>query len=261
MRLLEPVSVSLLSDCLDVMSCFSDNSFDLAIEDTEYGIGESSKNHNSRNTAIKQKNGNYLKPVNPDYLKQDWDNSIPSDEYFLHLKRVAKNYLMFGANYFPQIVGLPFKPPKRVDYDDFISKYPVGWIIWDKVNADNDFSDCELIYTTLNFPTYVFRYMWSGMMQGKSLVEPTTQQGNKRLNEKRLQPGHKPILIYKYLLDKFALPGNKILDSHSGSGSSRIACWDMGFDYIGIEKSEYNYKRSCERFLRHKSVLDLFRGY
>lgn len=175
-------------DNVTLMKAYSDKCFGLAPVDPEYGIGESNKNHASRNTPIKQKNGAILRAPGPKYKQATWDNEPPSDIFFEELFRVSRNQIIWGANYFRQIVGTPFKPPRRNDWPNFIDKHPTGWIIWDKVNGDNDFNDCELAWTSYDRPTYILPYMWNGMMQAVSIDKPYVQQGNKSLNERRIHP-------------------------------------------------------------------------
>ncbi len=99
--------------------------------------------------------------------------------------------------------------------------------------------------------------MWAGFSQGKSLKEGRTQQGNKSLNEERIHPTHKPVLLYKWLLHNYAKPGDKILDTHLGSGSSAIAAHDMGFDFVGCEIDKDYYDAACKRFKEQTKQLKL----
>jgi len=245
-------------DCVAYMQTLPDIFFDLAIVDPPYGIGESSKNHTSRNTPITQKNGVLMKAPKTNYKKKDWDKKPPEPVYFQELKRVSKRWFVFGANYYPEICGTPFKAPKREDYDKFISEHPKGWIIWDKVNGGNDFNDCEPVYTNMDIDSYVLPYMWNGMMQGKSIHEPYTMQGNKKLNENRIHPTQKPVVLYRALIQKYAQPGWKIFDSHMGSQSSRIAAYHMGFDYWGCELDEEYFNNGNKRFIRETMQQSLF---
>lgn len=93
----------------------------------------------------------------------------------------------------------------------------------------------------------MFRYMWRGMFQGKSISEGTVQQGNKALNEKRIHPTQKPVILYEWILRKYAKEGYIILDTHVGSASSLIACYNTGHKFVGFEKDEYYYALSKKR--------------
>ena len=116
-----------------------------------------------------------------------------------------------------------------------------------KVYAVSRFSDAEIAYCSLHDSVRLYRYMWNGMMQGKSIYEGNVQQGNKALNEKRIHPTQKPIALYKWLLTKYAKQGDKILDTHVGSASSLIACEDMGYEYLGFEIDENYYNAARKR--------------
>lgn len=252
---------SLTITCEDnkqLMSRYPNKYFDIAIVDPEYGIGESSKNHKSRNTIVKQKRGQLLKCPNPNYKIKQWDNAPAGKEYFNELYRVSKHQIIFGANYFESIMSFPTKPPRRNEYKEFLQNHSSGWIIWDKVNGSNDFNDCEVIFTSFPFKSFVFNYMWAGMMQGKSITEGTTVQGNKKLNEKRIHPTQKPAVIYKWLLEKFAKQGNKILDTHLGSGSIAIACHDYGFELTACELDKEYFDKAMERINNHVAQQKLF---
>ena len=96
------------------------------------------------------------------------------------------------------------------------------------------------------------------MMQGKSIAEGTVQQGNKSLNEKRIHPTQKPVALYTWILQKYAKPGDKILDTHLGSGSSRIAAYDLGFDFVGCEIDPHYFQAQEKRFAGHTAQISLF---
>lgn len=234
-------------DCVAFMKTLPDSYFQWGIVDPPYGIGESSKNHKSRSMQPKiQKGGTLLRVKPPEYKKEDWDNNIPSEEYFQELKRVCQNVLIFGANYFPCIVGNQFKPLKRDMYEDFISANPTNWIVWDKVNGDNDFNDCEMTWCSTPISSEVFYYMWAGMLQGVSHTNGRTMQGNKRLNEKRIHPTQKPIALYRYLFEK--LKPSSVFDSHLGSGSIRIVAHKMDVDFFGTEISVDMFEKQEKRY-------------
>ncbi len=214
-------------DCMEGMKQFPDKYFDLAIVDPPYFSGP-------------EKRGFYGKKESPIgvqriYEKTDeWD--VPRKEYFEELARVSKNQIIWGCNYYNYQFGS-------------------GRIVWDKVNGASSFSDCELAYCSLHDSTRLFRYMWNGMMQGKSLLEGEIQQGNKKLNEIRIHPTQKPVLLYKWLLMQYAKSDDKILDTHVGSASSLIACHDMGFQSVGFEKDKSMFKRSNGRLENHMSQI------
>ncbi len=157
------------------------------------------------------------------------------------MDRVSKHYIVWGCNYF-----------------DFVFSH--GRIVWDKCNGESSFSDCEIAATNCFESVRLFRYMWNGMFQGKSIAEGTVQQGNKSLNEKRIHPTQKPVALYTWILQKYAKPGDKILDTHLGSGSSRIAAYDLGFDFVGCEIDSHYFQAQERRFAEHTAQISLFTG-
>jgi site-specific DNA-methyltransferase (adenine-specific) len=225
-------------DCIEYMQQFPDNYFELAIVDPPYGIG-ADKPSKKPNYCL-QKNGTKLKVNNVEYGKKNWDSEIPNDEYFKELLRVSKNQIIFGANYFG-FVG--------------------GYIVWDKLNRDTDQYGCELAWQSFNNRTDIVYYMWSGMMQGiycgNLIQKALIQQGNKKLNEKRIHPTQKPIILYRWLLQNYAKTNDKILDTHLGSGSSRIAADMEGFDFYACELDKDYFDASCKRFDDYKKQLKL----
>jgi site-specific DNA-methyltransferase (adenine-specific) len=191
---------------MDGMKQFPDKYFELAIVDVPYGIGEDgSKNHSRGKLAIAKD----YKPFHGNDLQ------APPIEYFKELKRISKNQIIWGANH-------------------FISKVPFDsscWIVWDKDNGNNDFADCELAWTSFKTAVRKYTFRWNGMLQG-----------DMKNKEHRIHPTQKPIKLYEWLLTNYANKGDKILDTHVGSASSLIACYNLGFDYIGfeIDKDYYN---------------------
>ena len=216
---------------MDYLPQFPDKYFNLAIVDPPYFSGP-------------EKRGYYGRKISPigvkrEYTKSDtWD--IPDKNYFNELFRVSKNQIIWGCNYF--------------DY-----RFPSsGRIIWDKCNEGSCFSDCEIAFCSFHGSVRIFRFMWNGMFQGKSVNEGNVQKGNKKLNEKRIHPTQKPIALYDWILSKYANQGDKILDTHVGSASSLISCQKNGFDYIGFEKDPYYYKLANKRVEEYKSQITLF---
>jgi site-specific DNA-methyltransferase (adenine-specific) len=235
-----------LMDCMIGMKEYPDKYFDLAIVDPPYGIGESKKAKSRPNYAI-QKNGSrlFVSTARKHSVKQ-WDNKRPDKEYFDELLRVSKNQIIWGGNHFADLL------PARS-----------GWIVWDKVNSKADQSDCELAWTSFKCGVRQIEYMWNGFLQGRSLEQGRTAQGNKKLNEPRLQPAHKPILLYKWILEKYGDGVKTVLDTHVGSGSSRIACHAAGIDFTGFEIDTEYFNNQEERFSKHLESLKktLFNQY
>lgn len=218
-------------DCMEGMKLIPDKYFDLAIVDPPYFTGPEKRNYYGRRVSPIGVQRKY-KP------SKEW--SLPDDSYFKELVRVSHNQIVWGINYFPTTV---------LDGS--------GRIVWDKVNGKSSFSDCEIAYCSHHDSVRIFRYMWNGMMQGKSISEGSVQQGDKGKNEVRIHPTQKPVALYKWLLKNYAKPGDKILDTHVGSASSLIACYDMGFEYLGFELDSDYYKMATDRLNKHKSQLNL----
>ena len=152
---------------------------------------------------------------------------------------MSKNQIIWGVNYFQY-------------------NFAPGRIVWDKVNGQSSFSDCEIAYCSFHDSVRLFRYMWNGMMQGKSISEGHIQQGNKSLNEMRIHPTQKPVNLYIWLLHNYASDGDKILDTHVGSASSLIACKELGFEYVGCELDKNIYNLSKQRLETYEMQVKLF---
>lgn len=164
---------------------------------------------------------------NKKYKKGNWDKKTPQKEYFKELFRVSKNQIICGGNY-------------------FTDKLPItkSWIFWDKgINGDSSFADGELFWTSFNC---VLR------------IAPIRYKGFLGADKERIHITQKPIPLYKWLLDKHAKPGDKILDTHLGSGSIAIACHDYGFELTACELDEEYYNSAINRIKRHTSQQSLF---
>ena len=194
-------------DCMEGLKDIPDGCFDLAIVDPPYFSGPERREY-------------YGREISPIGVKRLYRKSkrwkVPGQEYFDELFRVSKNQIIWGCNYF-----------------DF--RFGPGRIVWDKCNGKSSFSDAEIAYCSVHDSVRLYRYMWNGMMQGKSMMQGDVQQGNKALNERRIHPTQKPVNLYKWLLHTYAKPGDMILDTHVGSGSSLIACEEMGYAWVGFE--------------------------
>lgn len=212
---------------MEYMRGLPDKAFDLAVVDPPYGINFSGKT-GSHDSIV----GDPGVTSNRSYHIFD-DSKPPGADYFAELQRVSAKQIIFGGNYFADLL------PKTS-----------CWLVWDKRcydNMRNNFADCELAWGSPSLgPARVFRFVWMGMLQG----------GSGR--EERFHPTQKPVELYKWIFSRFATPGDRILDTHLGSGSSRIAAYDLGLDFVGCELDPVYYKLEEERFARHSQQLNLF---
>ncbi len=210
-------------DCLEAMAQMKDNEFDLAIVDPPYGIPEAFKGGFASN-----KSGRKKSPFAQNMIGKTWDENPPKKEYFIELMRVSENQIIWGGNYF-------------IDYLHS-TRGIVGWIKPEQANGDHPFfSHFELAWTSFKMPAKIF--------------QKKTTSGN----EKRLHPTQKPIALYKWLLKNYAKEGDTILDTHLGSGSSRIAAHDMGFDFTGYEIDKDYFDAQEKRFQNHIKQQSLFK--
>lgn len=205
-----------LGDCLEAMREMEDNAFDLAIVDPPYGINaEQGTNRASRKMFSDKEYG--------------WDNSAPDLEYFEELMRVSKNQIIWGANHF--IENIPLANSKH-------------WLIWDKLNPDRCFADCELA--------------WGSNIDNARIFKSMRVQELNKLDGGKIHPTQKPVKLYEWVLHNYAKEGDKILDTHLGSGSIAIACWNKGFDLTGFEIDEEYFNAMTKRVERHKRQLQMF---
>lgn len=206
-------------DCIEGMKQYPDKYFDLAIVDPPYGIGMDNQKVRSKPN---RPNSIARAGINQ-YNKSSWDFDIPSKKYFSELYRISVNQIIWGANYFCEFI-----PNGK------------GWIYWDKQMGDNNFSSGEFAYQSIKIKSSYFSYP------------------SMRVQNTRIHPTQKPIQLYKWLLLNYAKKGDKILDTHLGSGSSRIAAYDMGYEFIGFELDQNYFEASDKRFKDHISQLSLF---
>lgn len=212
----------ILADCMDIMATIPNKYFNIGIIDCPYGIKEDGRNNHTRGKLTASKNYS-------DKVK--YDNCSPDKKYFDELFRISKNQIIFGANH-------------------FISKIPYDsscWIVWDKDNGLTDFADCELAWTSFNTAVRKFKYKWQGMLQENMKDKDILQH-----------PNQKPVALYRWLLQNYAKTGDKIIDTHSGSGSLACACHLEKFDFLAIEKDEDYYKASVDRLETLRSQGTLF---
>ncbi len=210
-------------DCMDYMQSIPDGYFELAIVDPPYGIGFGEFNRTNKASNRERYKANK-------YKNSNWDDDIPSDQYFAELMRVSKNQIVWGGNYFPYLWKNGCK----------------GFIYWHKGNPVTNFADGELAWTSFDKNAKQLDYRYYGNLEGKS----TTSQ--------KLHPTQKPIKLYEWLLINYAKEGDKILDTHLGSQSSRIAAYNLGFEFYGTELDKEYFDQGCKRFDQHKAQLTLF---
>lgn len=202
------MNIAINADCMDLMRQYPDKYFDLAVADPPYYSGpERRGNYGGDRSATGVQRRDY--PVTT-----AWE--VPGSEFFAELERVSKRYIVWGCNYY-----------------DYVFAH--GRIVWDKCNGNSSFSDCEIAATNCHDSVRLFRYMWNGMMQGKSVTEGHIMRGNKAMNDVRIHPTQKPIDLYRWIYSRYATPGDKIIDTHLGSGTSRRAAFDYGLNFIGCE--------------------------
>ena len=203
-------------DCLEAMKEMSDNQFDLAIVDPPYGIGDF-------------RNSKSLKH----HKKIDWNNNIPDSNYFKELKRISKNRIIFGVNYYGKYVN------------------DVGRIVHDKTgggkrNAPKGLSDCDIASHSFGVNMKIYHYTSTGNVIGNKIDWE---------NQMRWHPCQKPISLYEWILINYAKEGDKILDTHLGSGSIAIACHNLGYDLTGYEIDKDYYNSAIKRREQHKAQL------
>jgi len=214
-----PFSEVYLEDCTEALKRFNDNHFDLAIVDPPYGIDITKQFENANKAGTKS-----MFKQTKGIVKKDWDAEIPTAEYFDELKRVSKNQIIWGGNYFLDYLG-----------------NTKCMLIWDKMNGGNNMADAELAWTSFDKAVRMFRmhHFSSGY-------------------ETKIHLTQKPTKLYDWILSKFAKEGDMILDTHLGSGSSRIAAYKGGFNFVGFEIDQEYYEKQEKRFNDFKSQLRLF---
>lgn len=158
---------------------------------------------------------------------KEWDSKPPRKEYFKQLFRVSKNQIIWGGNYFL----------------DNLSNTRC-FLIWDKQNGSNDMADAEIAWSSFKTSVRMYRgHIFKGIGCTKY---------------KSIHPTQKPVKLYEWLLMNYAKEGDKILDTHLGSGSIAIACHNLGFDLVGCELDEDYYNAACKRLKQHQAQLTIF---
>lgn len=211
-------------DCMEGLKDVPDKYFDLAVVDPVYGdVTKGGYMTNTESVARLAKATIYHNGI--------WNQTKTGREYFDELFRVSKNQVIWGGNYF----------------SEEIRRNSQCWLVWDKENGDTKYADCELAWTSFNSAVRVFRFKWQGMLQGDMAHK-----------EGKIHPTQKPVALYTWIYNRYAKPGDKILDTHLGSGSSRIAAYDLGLDFTGYEIDKVYFDLQEERFRNHTAQMNLF---
>tara|TARA_R100000084_G_scaffold9854_1_gene3422 strand:- start:158 stop:784 length:627 start_codon:yes stop_codon:yes gene_type:complete len=193
-------------DCMEYLKTLEDNAFELAIVDPPYGLGKRTTSGGQGNASARW----------PDH---SWDDEIPSEKYFDELKRISKNQIIWGGNYFP------------------LSEYRCV-IVWHKDIYIPTMSEVEIAYTSFDKPSKFIKINC--------------------IDKKRIHPTQKPVKLYEWLLHNYAKEGDKILDTHLGSGSIAIACHNLGYDLVGCELDKEYYNAACKRLKQHQAQRTIF---
>jgi site-specific DNA-methyltransferase (adenine-specific) len=209
-------------DSLQALKSYGDNHFDWAIVDPPYGIDIANKF-----AATSGKMGKAARKST--FTHKDWDKNVPDANYFAELKRVSKNQIIWGWNY----------------YVAYLNTCP-SYIVWNK-KTNGGFADCESDWCSKQGAARVFEYLWNGMLQQ-----------NMKDKEIRIHPTQKPVALYKWLLETYTSEGDLILDTHLGSGSIAIASHYMKRNFVGYEIDQEYYENACKRFKEQTAQVALW---
>ena len=203
--------IKITNECnMELMSRYEDNHFDLAIVDPPYGIDITNAGWVKSNKNIKTEN--------------NWDDCIPKSEYFTELKRVSKNQIIWGGNYFLDNLG-----------------NTRCFLIWDKqIGECTSFASSELAWTSFNKST-------------KTFYEHPAKHGKDKIH-----PTQKPVKLYEWQLMRYAEEGDKILDTHLGSGSIALACHNLKYDLTACELDTEYFNAAMKRLKQHQQQLTMF---
>ena len=217
-------------DNMELMARYEDNYFDLAIVDPPYGIGADKAQNAAAENRIKANRKNKSGRGWKQYKQTNWDNEIPTNEYFNQLFRVSKKQIIWGGNYFK-----------------YLWNFSNSFIIWNKMQREFTLADGELAwFSETNKAMRIF-----DLSRGGALADNNKNGG-------RLHPTQKPVKLYEWLLMNYAKQGYKILDTHLGSGSIAIACHNLGYDLTACELDKEYYNAAMKRINEHKQQIRMF---
>jgi len=207
-------------DCADIMPMLG--RFDLTMTDPPYGIGEAAGKNKSRGKIA----------VAKDYGNLAWDNRTPGKKVFDVMRDISEYQIIFGGNYFVECLS-----------------NSSCWIVWDKLNGNSDFADCELAWTNFKSAVRKYDYRWAGMLQ----------ESMGRNREKRYHPTQKPVGLFVQILNRYAQKGWRVLDPFAGSGTTGLACERIGkLEYVLIEREEAYCEIIAKRLEDETAQLKLF---
>ena len=207
--------ITITNECnMELMKRYPDKYFELAIVDPPYGA----------NDAFESKMTDSKKQASKRTKYKEFENIVPTEEYFAELKRVSKNQIIWGGNYFGLAGGV---------------------IVWDKNGTA--FGDGEIAICSTHKSVRIFEFTWNGMIQG-----------DMKNKEVRIHPTQKPVKLYEWILMNYAKEGDKILDTHLGSGSIAIACHNLCFDLTACELDTEYYNNALKRLQQHQAQLQMF---
>jgi site-specific DNA-methyltransferase (adenine-specific) len=201
-----------------------DNMYDLAIVDPPYGINVANK---SNDLICMRPTAGWKNPKLKTYTKKDWDTNRPSSDYFIELLRVSKKQVIWGGNYFSDL--LPASG---------------GWFVWDKDVSLPTFSQGELAWTNTRKSVDIVKLTWSGYRKCEQVD--------------RIHPTQKPVRLYEWILDRYAKQGDRILDTHLGSGSIAVACHNTGHSLDAYEIDAEYFAAASARLHEHQRQIKLF---
>ena len=209
-------------DCMEGMKQYPDGYFDLAVVDPIYGdIPQGGYMNGTGGGLVKQKN----------YHMAIWQQEKTGPEYFKELFRVSKNQIIWGGNYFVEAIG----------------RDSPCWVVWDKDHPEGvNYADCELAWTSFNRAARLFKYRWNGFIQQ-----------NMKNREVRIHPTQKPTDLYRWIFRNFAKAGDKVLDTHVGSGTIRRAAYDYGIEFVGYEIDKTYFDLQEKAFHEYTAQLRL----
>lgn len=207
-----------LGDSYQALKAMPDGHYDLLIADPPYGIGYSDN------------------PARQRFENKSWDNSAPDADFFREMRRVSNAQIIWGANHYLHTLAAAYGPELNQS----------NWITWYKEQPVKNFADCELAFTTMGGPARVFHFRYYGNLAGNGRAE------------ERIHPTQKPVELYRWLLDGFAKPGQKICDPFLGSGSIAIAAREAGVCLDAWEIDPDLHAAAIKRYKLHSQKISLW---